>query len=295
MPASGRGLARLPPHARSSIRLPSRCSALSGSTSPWSVGRQTVGAVLTTSARPVAALIAAPWVVPLGACGARRAMRSGPSGALDDRRQRQRHRRLRRRRAYARRWVEFEMEVALEVERSPGGPGVRCSAPRALSGGGDLGGARERAHLLRAASRRGSRIAPTGVHDAVLAARRGVPARRGAEPHGWPAARRVAGRGLPAACSCCLPKRGVSSRAGIRSTRDSYTIEAIARPLRSRRGSAPVCGKPSGVVAAGAPRLPCGLVRVPPFNGRLFSPRLCAARRPRVPRATASCAGRSCR
>ena len=61
-------------------------------------GSQTVGALLTTSARPVAALIAAPWVVPLRQPVAPgRAMRSGASGPLDYLRQRQRHCGLRRR------------------------------------------------------------------------------------------------------------------------------------------------------------------------------------------------------
>ena len=221
---------------------------------------------------PVAALIAAPWVVPLRTlwrqavrCGLAHQVRwtigvNGSAIAAFD-----------VRRAYARRWVEFEMEVALDVERSLG---VLCT----LLGAPALGGSGERAVLERVldhcerhrAAVRGS--LRSGVHEAVLQL---VSAFREAVARTQPDAQLLDESLIVVYRLLFLlfaeARHLVPTWHPI--YRDSYTIDTIVRPLQSERR------RRSGVWEAfqALSRLAhrgcrAGPMRVPPFNGRLFSP-----------------------
>ena len=237
-------------------------------------GSQTVDALLTSSARPVAALIAAPWVVPLRSLW-RQAVRAGLAHrvrwtvcvngsaiAVFD-----------VRRAYARRWAEFEMELSLEVEKSFG---VLCTLleARALSQNGDravLERVLDHSERHRAAVRSSLR---DGVHDAVLQL---VSAFRTAVSRGHSDAQ-LLDESLVVVYRLLFllfaeARNLVPTWHPI--YRDSYTIDTIVRPLNNLHGS----HSPAGVWEAfqALSRLAhrgcrAGPMRVPPFNGRLFSP-----------------------
>lgn len=237
-------------------------------------GSQTVDALLTSSARPVAALIAAPWVVPLRTLW-RQAVRAGLAHqvrwtvcvngsaiAVFD-----------VRRAYARRWAEFDMEVSLEVEKSLG---VLCTLleVRALSGNGDravLERVLDHSERHRAAVRSSLR---TGVHDAVLQL---VSAFRAAVSRGHTDSQLLDESLIVVYRLLFLlfaeARNLVPTWHPI--YRDSYTIDTIVRPLENLHGG----HSPAGVWEAfqALSRLAhrgcrAGPMRVPPFNGRLFSP-----------------------
>jgi hypothetical protein len=234
-------------------------------------GSQTVGALLTTSARPVAALIAAPWVVPLGSLW-RQAVRCGLAhqvrwticvngsaiGAFDVER------------AYARRWVEFEMEVALEIERSLG---VLCTllGARALSRGGDravLERVLDHSERHRAAVRGSLR---SGVHDAVLqlvSAFRAAVARSHTDSQLLDESLVVVYRLL--FLLFAEARNLVPTWHPI--YRDSYTIDTIVRSLDDGRSPTGVWEAFQALSRLAHRGCRAGPMRVPPFNGRLFSP-----------------------
>ena len=234
-------------------------------------GSETVGALLTISARPVAALIAAPWVVPLRSlwrqavrCGLAHQVRwticvNGSAIAVFD-----------VERAYARRWVEFELEVALEVERSLG---VLCTllGARALSRSGDravLERVLDHSERHRAAVRGSLR---SGVHDAVLqlvSAFRAAVARSHTDSQLFDESLVVVYRLL--FLLFAEARNLVPTWHPI--YRDSYTIDTIVRPLHAGRSPAGVWEAFQALSRLAHRGCRAGPMRVPPFNGRLFSP-----------------------
>ena len=246
-------------------------------------GSQTVGALLTTSARPVAALIAAPWVVPLRQPVAPgRAMRSerirsaglsastaAPLRAFDVER------------AYARRWVEFEMEVALDVERSLWCPVHAARRPRALRRRRS-GGARAGARSFRAASRRRARFPPIRSPRCGAAVGLGVPAA---------VARSHTDSQLLDESLVVVYRLLFLLFAEARNLvptwhpiyRDSYTIDTIVRSAARRPCADRRVGGLPGVVAVGAPRLPRRPDARAPVQRTSVLTGLCAAGGQRVP------------
>ena len=232
---------------------------------------QSVAALLTTSARPVAALIAAPWVVPLRTlwrqavrCGLAHQVRwticvNGSAIAAFD-----------VRRAYARRWVEFEMEVALDVERSLG---VLCTllGARALAGSGDravIERVLDHSERHRAAVRGSLR---SGVHDAVLqlvSAFREAVSRTHTDSHLLDESLIVVYRLL--FLLFAEARNLVPTWHPI--YRDSYTIDTIVRPLHNDRSPTGVWEAFQALSRLAHRGCRAGPMRVPPFNGRLFSP-----------------------
>ena len=238
-------------------------------------------ALLTTSARPVAALIAAPWVVPLRTlwrqavrCGLAHKVRwticvNGSAIAAFD-----------VRRAYARRWVEFELEVALDVERSLG---VLCTllGARALAGTGEpfdaAAGRSGQAVIERVLDHserhrgavRGS--LRSGVHDAVLqlaSAFREAVSRTHADSQLLDESLIVVYRLL--FLLFAEARHLVPTWHPI--YRDSYTIDTIVRPLHDGRTPAGVWEAFQALSRLAHRGCHAGSMRVPPFNGRLFSP-----------------------
>ena len=232
---------------------------------------QSVVALLTTSACPVAVLIAAPWVVPLRTlwrqavrCGLAHQVRwtlgvNGSAIAAFD-----------VRRAYARRWVEFEMEVALDVERSLG---VLCTLLAAPA----LGGSGERAVLERVldhserhrAAVRGS--LRSGVHEAVLQL---VSAFRAAVARTQPDAQLLDESLIVVYRLLFLLFAEARNLVPTWHPlyRHSYTIDAIVRPLQSERCAIGVWEAFQALSRLAHRGCRAGQMRVPPFNGRLFSP-----------------------
>jgi N-6 DNA Methylase/Eco57I restriction-modification methylase len=232
---------------------------------------QSVAALLTTSARPVAALIAAPWIVPLRTlwrqavrCGLAHQVRwticvNGSAIAAFD-----------VRRAYARRWVEFEMEVALDVDRSLG---VLCTLLGAGALAGSGGGAviervLDHSERHRAAVRGSLR---SGVHDAVLqlvSAFREVVSRTHTDSHLLDESLIVVYRLL--FLLFAEARNLVPTWHPI--YRDSYTIDTIVRPLHNDRSPTGVWEAFQALSRLAHRGCRAGPMRVPPFNGRLFSP-----------------------
>jgi hypothetical protein len=222
----------------------------------------------------VAALIAAPWVVPLRSLW-RQAVRAGLAHqvrwavcvngsaiAVFD-----------VRRAYARRWAEFEMEVALDVEKSLG---VLCTLleARALSGTGDravLERVLDHSERHRAAVRTSLRA---GVHDAVLqlvSAFRAAVSRSHTDSQLLDESLIVVYRVL--FLLFAEARNLVPTWHPI--YRDSYTIDTIVRPLDVlHEGAAPAGVWEAFQALSRLAHRGCraGSMRVPPFNGRLFSP-----------------------
>ena len=175
------------------------------------------------------------------------------------------------RRAYARRWVEFEMEVALDVEQEPWRAVHAARRP----------GARRKRRSARCSS--GCSITPSGI----------VP------PCGV-----LSGPGSTMPC-CSWSRRSAQavSRSHTDSQlldeslivvyrllfllfaearnlvptwhpiyRDSYTIDTIVRPLHNDRSPTGVWEAFQALSRLAHRGCRAGPMRVPPFNGRLFSP-----------------------
>lgn len=227
-------------------------------------------AVLTSSGRPVAALIAAPWVVPIRSLW-RHAIRNGLAqqvrwaigvnghaiGAFDVRR------------PYARRWVEFDLEVSLDLERSLIVLSSLLCAPALLEKGD--ASTLERVLIYcerhRAAVRGSLR---TGVYNAVLqlvSAFRQAVSRSHTDAQLLDESLIVVYR--------LLFLLFAEARNLVPTWHPlylhSYTINAIVHSVPGR--------EPKGVWEAfqALSRLAhrgcrAGVMRVPPFNGRLFSP-----------------------
>jgi hypothetical protein len=232
---------------------------------------QSVAALLTSAGRPVAVLIAAPWIVPARSLW-RQAVRHGLAqqvrwaigvngnaiAAFDVQR------------PFARRWLEFDLEIALDLERSLVVLCALLSAP-ALVESGDAS-ALERVIVYcerHRASVRGSLRA--GVHDAVLqlvAAFRHAVARGRSDAHLLDESLIVVYRLL---FLLFAEARGlVPSWHPL--YRDSYSIDAIVRPLGRSQRAAGVWEAFQALSRLAHRGCRAGVLRVPPFNGRLFSP-----------------------
>ena len=75
-----------------------------------------------------------------------------------------------------------------------------------------------------------------------------------------------------ASCSCCSPKRAASCRSGIPVFRDGYTIEALRTDVERLPRPAGLWESLQAISRLAHRGCRAGSLRVPPFNGRLFSP-----------------------